>query len=883
MNLRFTTVETALNRVEFRWKWLRFLQHTLTLVAALSLLVLGFAGAMAAGWVASRMLTITVFVLLGTLGFLAWIILTIAVAAGSPARGWLAAALERVDRRLLDRLNTLLFLEKQPSDVAVESFARRIARQTQWVFLEKPSPSPFSKRRTLVHLLAALLLVTATVLVFQYLSPWERMLAAERARAIPPVRPEAPLDLALPATNNVEQSVAWGEVKITDPGADLKVTKVDVVPLQIEAAANQSLQKVSWYSTINGAEETPHELPPPSEPRYAVYQPTVYLDELRLADWDLMTYYAKASTEKADTYASEVYFLEVRPFREDILKMPGGEGGQAYQCLNEMTALINRQQHVIRQTHQHVQRPPEQEKLREQDRQKLSDAETDLGDSAQHLYARMAAEMENKPIGEALDNLAKAEKSLGDAGQQLHKNAMNDAQAAERRALTELVAARKMFQKAVTDNPKDFEEPKDDGDAPPPVADAGKKLNEMAEFRNEAKAAKDFVQKTLDQQRKLDQRAQTAPRSDYSKMAEEERRMEDALRDFQQQHPRVFKGAEAQSEAAQQAMDKSADALQKRNMDAKTAAHEATRQMEQLDTAMASQSAERELADAYRLKQLLDKQIQTLDDKSRPDSKVSDQQLAQTAAEAKETVNQLKKTAEQEPTRDAFGQPLRDALSGTNKMDLDARLARVQQSAQEAVQQQQETSQTAGLSKLSKPMEEQQAADAAARRGLAASARDGLSNVSKAFAASEPQSTQMARKGDSLKPDGQESMSLGMSELESLLKQMEKQGKPSPEQLGKQGQEALYNLQSGLRSFYGSNERGEEVLLHLQQMLKGETPMETEDLKKLLEELQRFSIEHSEHLARKEDKPEVTNIDPERLPPAYRGRIQKYFQKLSEK
>jgi len=36
--------------------------------------------------------------------------------------------------------------------------------------------------------------------------------------------------------------------------------------------------------------------------------------------------------------------------------------------------------------------------------------------------------------------------------------------------------------------------------------------------------------------------------------------------------------------------------------------------------------------------------------------------LQKTAREARETTDQLKKAAEQEPTRNAFGQPLRDAL-----------------------------------------------------------------------------------------------------------------------------------------------------------------------------------------------------------------------------
>jgi hypothetical protein len=66
-------------------------------------------------------------------------------------------------------------------------------------------------------------------------------------------------------------------------------------------------------------------------------------------------------------------------------------------------------------------------------------------------------------------------------------------------------------------------------------------------------------------------------------------------------------------------------------------------------------------------------------------------------------------------------------------------------------------------------------------------------------------------------------------------------------------------------------------------MLKAEQPVEVEDLRKLINELQHFSVETADQMERRETKPEVTNIDPTRLPPAYRGRIQKYFQRLSEK
>ncbi len=853
--MSFTVVETSLNRAEFRWKWLKFLQHSFVLGGILCLLILLFGGAMLLGWVTSKSLASTFFALLGVVGFIAWAVIIISVMAGTPERGWLAAAVERVDRRLLDRLNTLLFLERRRGDARAQSFARRIARQTQAVIATRSSPSPFPATRTLRYMAAFIVMLTVTVAMYQAYSPWARLLAAEAAKKVEPVRPETPLDLALPATNNVEQQQAWGEVRITDPGADLRVTKVDVVPLQIEAAANQALSKVAWFSTINGAGETPHELSPPAEPRYAVYQPTVYMDEMRLSDWDVMTYYAKANTEKANSYASVVYFLEVRPFREDILKMPGGESGQAYECLNEISTLISQQQHVIRQTHQHIQNPQAQEKLQEQDRKKLSEAEGDLSDSTQHLYAKMAAEMENKPIGEALDNLAKAEKSLDRASKLLQDNVMNEAQSRERSALAELVAARKMFQKAVSENPKAFEEPKDE--EPAPVADSGKKLNEMAEFRNEAKAAQEFVQKTLEQQRNLERQA-GIPRSDLARLGQQEQELAQSLEEFAQQHPQVFKGAQQESQQAQEAMTKAAESLQKKSTSARAATQRATQELAKLNDAMRNRSAEQQLAHAYRLKQMLDRQIQTLGKCANPGEgagkQVSDADLHQTAGEARETVNQLKKVAEQEPTRDAFGQPLRDALSGQNKVELDAKLTRVQQ-----------------------------AQDEAAKKQRSGEAMEGLSRVSKAFEASEPKAMQMAQQTDSLKADEQESFNLGLAKLQSLMTQLEDKRQMSSDKQCKQGREALGNLQSGMKSRYGNNDRATQLLLKMDQMFKDEKPIELEDLRKLISELEHFSVETADRMSRKEDKPEVTNIDPTRLPPAYRGRIQKYFQKLSEK
>src|SRR5260370_40672740 len=90
---------------------------------------------------------------------------------------------------------------------------------------------------------------------------------------------------------------------------------------------------------------------------------------------------------------------------------------------------------------------------------------------------------------------------------------MTEEQKRDRIALAELVSAWKIFKKAVNENPKAFDEPNQDESSP--VADSTRKLHEIAEFRNEAKAAQQFVQKTLEQQRGLEQQTRSRPRGEF--------------------------------------------------------------------------------------------------------------------------------------------------------------------------------------------------------------------------------------------------------------------------------------------------------------------------------------------------------------------------------
>src|SRR2546422_7568112 len=131
MDFRFTIVETSLNRAEFRWKWLRFLQHSFALGGVLSLLVLLFGGAIVLGWVTSKTLATAFFGLLAIAGFVAWMVIIISVAVGTPERHWLGAAPGRGDPPVLDRLHTFLFLARPPGAARPGTFSLRPAFPTQ--------------------------------------------------------------------------------------------------------------------------------------------------------------------------------------------------------------------------------------------------------------------------------------------------------------------------------------------------------------------------------------------------------------------------------------------------------------------------------------------------------------------------------------------------------------------------------------------------------------------------------------------------------------------------------------------------------------------------------------------------------------------------------
>src|SRR5437867_308667 len=138
MNTSQPLVEANLRRAAARRQRLRMLQHSATLGAIVCAVFLLLGLAMSCGWMQYHQTAGVVTALVIVAAVMAWLAILIAVAATPAKRPWLAAALERVHPRLLDRLNTLVLLEKARRTWPLGQYLARVERQADDLLWTSP-------------------------------------------------------------------------------------------------------------------------------------------------------------------------------------------------------------------------------------------------------------------------------------------------------------------------------------------------------------------------------------------------------------------------------------------------------------------------------------------------------------------------------------------------------------------------------------------------------------------------------------------------------------------------------------------------------------------------------------------------------------------------
>jgi hypothetical protein len=437
-------------------KWETAIKSTATMLSILSVLLFALGLTAYFGVVQST----TLFLLLAACSCigtgLAWLISVIMVVERRLDRTSLAAAVEKDNDRLLDRLNTVVELDQRmTNDPSASMYRDAIENQAAGMVPKLRTANPLKKRSVTAHLLIMFLLGVLAINFYISASPLQTLAAneakeEEQKDEIPPL--VIPDDPVTAPTESQEQAIStWGEIRISEPGRDLRITVHEDVPLLIEAASDRPLASITWQTQVNDSEEVTRPLPELEDPRYAVFQPILHPGQLGLKEWDVTRYHATANATDATQYGSSSYFVEIVPGAEALKELPDA----GYKGLEELTDLIHQQQQVIRNTERlNDSEDPDQQKTMDA----LAEREDALSSAGRAVQKQLSERLDRATLGNFASSIEAASTEFANAETALLERAQTTAEQTEESALMHLVDARRELANLIKNHPESFED-----------------------------------------------------------------------------------------------------------------------------------------------------------------------------------------------------------------------------------------------------------------------------------------------------------------------------------------------------------------------------------------------------------------------------------------
>ena len=548
-----------------RWRQLLFLRRSakLATVGCGFILLLGIG--MTAGWLTSVVWATIGIVAICVLGILVWLGMAVVTLAGldSDDRDLdLAAAVEQSHRPLMDRLNTLVFL-RHTRDRQLRAYADRIGRQTKQVLANQPPVLPFAPCAAIGDAAVLGIVLLATALFYGYFHPWHHLVSVKPGENLAASSDTPweipPFEEGQPAA---DQEQPWCDVRISEPGRDLRVTAIDRIPLRIEAASNQPLTTIEWFTSVNGSDETSHRLPPVENPAYVVCQPDLSIPELAAKPWDVVRYYARATTARdGKTYSSAMYFVEVAPFREDLEHFQNSKEDKQSSDLEQLSSLIDRHKEVLRRTHQEAQIPSGRSENRKGRLEQLAQKEAELQKEASHLAADLAnRKQETNTDSDA--SMRCAAESLERAEDALLDSDLPFAIQSEEAALRELTAARnELFESAQRDAARIARQNTPPSETPDALENScADRVDAIGSTAARGSAAGCTRVRATNPARPAQLERQADPRrmDQFPKLTEDQERLNESMNDYLQKNPSSFAECQTDCANAQSAMKRTA-------------------------------------------------------------------------------------------------------------------------------------------------------------------------------------------------------------------------------------------------------------------------------------------------------------------------------------
>ena len=233
---------------------------------------------------------------------------------------------------------------------------------------------------------------------------------------------------------------------------------------------------------------------------------------------------------------------------------------------------------------------------------------------------------------------------------------------------------------------------------------------------------------------------------------------------------------------------------------------------------------------------------------------MTERELQEACQKIKEVSGGLKRIAEEKPTREHFSLELREALADENKQTLDSQCDSLRNCR-----------------------------GSDAKKKCAGAAKASLQQICQAFTASQPKILAQVQQEDSFQPGGQRSLDRGIKHLESLLQSNRDSRYMSAEDRQNLQEEALTNIKKGIESLDYDTKSSGITYKMLRDYYTPEVTLDPKVIQRLIAQLDNLSVEFVNAKGEKPGEPEISHFDSENMPQAYRERIRKYFEKLSER
>lgn len=236
------------------------------------------------------------------------------------------------------------------------------------------------------------------------------------------------------------------EVRLTRPGRDARVSPIEEVLVEAEAADDFGLQGFEITYSVNGGEPRTVKLPVQRGAKEARGRTLIALEEFKLQPGDIVAISATARDARTSAQ-TDIFFLEAQPYEREFLQSQTMGGGGMEGEGEEENDIVQRQKEIIAATWNQLRAVKPRAQTRE-DAAFLSGMQQKLAEQAQSLSQRMRSRQlaaTNEEFQKFSIEMSSASKAMQDAAAKLRAQQWKEALSPEQRALQHLLRAESLF------------------------------------------------------------------------------------------------------------------------------------------------------------------------------------------------------------------------------------------------------------------------------------------------------------------------------------------------------------------------------------------------------------------------------------------------------